>query len=184
VPLLLVGFVVLVALTSQRARVRVWLEWLAGRISVLHRLQLTARADQFLDGLVPLSQPALLLRALFWTAVSWGFSLAAGYIVMFAFYDRAEWSVTALYIAAAAFAIAVPAVPGNIGTYEWAIMLAVSAMGLGSPTDPANVSFGVVVHALNLLVYALMGTLGFIWEGITLGQLTAKVEELDYKPTS
>jgi hypothetical protein len=42
--------------------------------------------------------------------------------------------------------------------------------------DPAQVvSFAVVVHAVNLLLYAVMGTLGFMREGITLGQLTTEV---------
>ena len=55
-------------------------------------------------------------------------------------------------------------------------MLAVSAMGFGPATDAINVSFAVVVHALNLAVYAVMGTLGFVQEGISLTRLTAEVE--------
>jgi hypothetical protein len=133
--------------------------------------------DHFLDGLLPLTRPGLLLRVLFWTGLSWGMSVVAGYIIMFAFYEQASWSATALYIAAAAFVIAVPAVPGNIGTYQWAIMLAVSAVGYGEPTDPVNVSFAVVVHATNLLLYAVVGVLGFMQEGISLGQLTSQVQD-------
>ncbi len=77
-----------------------------------------------------------------------------------------------------------PAVPGNIGTYEWAVMLAVSASGYGPATEAVNVSFGVVVHLINLLVYAVMGSLGFVREGITLGQLAAEVEGLEGQGTT
>lgn len=176
VPLLLVGFGVLVTLAARREHLHRLLAWIVQRAPLLQQRNPAAWLDHFLDGLLPLTQPALLLRALFWTVISWGFSLAAGYILMFAFYDRADWAAAALFIAAAAFVIAVPAVPGNIGTYEWAIMLAMSAMGYGAATDPVNVSFAVVVHALNLALYAVMGTLGFVQEGISLNRLTREVE--------
>ncbi len=180
IPALLAGFAGLLVFASQRTRLHQMIVWLTARVPALERLQIARRADQFLEGLLPLTRPALLLRALFWTAASWGLSVAAGYILMFAFYDAASWATTALYIAAAAFVIAVPAVPGNIGTYEWAIMLAVSAMNQTQPTDAINVSFAVIVHGLNLAVYAVMGTLGFVQEGITLSQLSQRVQELDY----
>lgn len=182
VPILLFGFGILILLAQQRTRVHNWLQMIANPVPALQKLNLLKWADHFLDGLLPLTQLPLLLRALFWTAFSWGLSTAAGYILMFAFYNRASWSATALYIAAAAFVIAVPAVPGNIGTYEWAIMLAASAAGYGLATDPVNVSFAVIVHALNLVVYAVMGTIGFLQEGVTLSQLTSEVQQ--YKSTT
>jgi uncharacterized protein (TIRG00374 family) len=182
VPILLVGFGVLIVLARQRTRVHHWMGIMLNRVPALEKFNLLKLADHFLDGLLPLTQLPLLLRALFWTAFSWGLSVAAGYILMFAFYDRASWPATALYIAAASFVIAVPAVPGNIGTYEWAIMLAVSAFGYGAATDPVNVSFAVVVHALNLAIYAVMGIIGFLQEGVTLNQLSAEVQR--YKSTA
>lgn len=176
-PLLIMGFVVLVVVASQRKLAQRLLARLSAMVSILQRWPLSVWLDHFLDGLLPLARPRLLVLALFWTGLSWGFSLVAGYILMFAFFEQASWSATALYIAAAAFVIAVPAVPGNIGTYQWAIMLALSALGYGEPTAPMIVSFAVVVHAVNLLVYVVMGTLGFLQEGITLGQLTSNVAE-------
>lgn len=134
--------------------------------------------DSFLDGLLPLARLDMLLTVLFWTGVSWGLSAAAGYVLMFTFFDRASWAAAFLYIAAAAFAIAVPAVPGNIGTYEWAVMLAVSALGYGAPTDPVLVSFAVVVHGVNLALYAVFGSLGTVQEGMTLGQLAQEAQRL------
>ena len=176
-PLLIAAFLVLIVVASQRGLAQRLLARLTATVRVLRRWTLSAWLDHFLDGLAPLTRPRLLLSALFWTGLSWGFSVVAGYMLMFAFFEQASWSATALYIAAAAFAIAVPAVPGNIGTYEWAIMLALSALGYGEPTAPVIVSFAVVVHAVNLLVYVVMGMVGFFQEGITLGQLTSDVAE-------
>ena len=176
-PILVIGFLSLVLVASQRRLAQRLMTWLMGKMPVLQRWNLAAWFDHLLDGLAPLTRPGLLLRALVWSGVSWGFSVVAGYILMFAFFEQASWSATALYIAAAAFVIAVPAVPGNIGTYQWAVMLALSALGYGEPTAPTIVSFAVVVHAVNLLLYVVMGTLGFMQEGISLGQLTSDVAE-------
>lgn len=175
---LVVGFSVLIVLASRRAWAQAITAWVVQRMPPLQRLNLAAWLDHFLDGLAPLTRPRLLVLSLFWTAISWGFSVAAGYIIMLAFFEAGDWAATALYIAAAAFVIAVPAVPGNIGTYEWAIMLALSALGYGDPTDSTLVSFAVVVHGLNLAVYAVMGVIGFVQEGITLGQLSSGVQRL------
>ncbi|GIL12950.1 MAG: hypothetical protein BroJett038_16700 [Chloroflexota bacterium] len=130
---------------------------------------------QFLDGLLPLAQPRALLLALGWTAVAWGLSVAAGYVLMFAFYDTASWMATGLYIAAVAFSIAVPAVPGNLGTYEWSILLALAATGYGEPFEVAA-AFALVVHGVNLTVHVSTGMVGFIQEGISLGQLSRGVQ--------
>ncbi|NWG17493.1 MAG: flippase-like domain-containing protein [Chloroflexi bacterium] len=130
---------------------------------------------QFLDGLLPLAQPRALLLALGWTAVAWGFSVAAGYVLMFAFYDIANWMATGLYIAAVAFSIALPAVPGNLGTYEGSILLALAATGYGEPFEVAA-AFALVVHGVNLGVHVSTGIVGFIEEGISLGQLSRDVQ--------
>jgi uncharacterized membrane protein YbhN (UPF0104 family) len=131
----------------------------------------------FLDGLLPLAKPRALFQALVWTVLSWGFSVVAGYILMFAFYPQASWTATCLYIAAAAFAIAVPAVPGNLGPYEGSIILALGAMGFGQPSETVT-AFAIVVHGVNLAVHATTGMIGFIQEGISLEQLSQGVREM------
>ncbi len=179
--LMVAGFVVLIVMASQRQFANRLLQWALGLIgresdSPL-AVRLTRWLDHFLDGLQPLTRPRALSAALVWTAASWGFSTIAGYILMFTFYTQASWAATMLYIAAAAFAIAVPAVPGNLGPYEGSIYLAISAMGYATPAGTA-VAFAVLVHGLNLLVHAITGVLGFIQEGISLEQLSRGVQEM------
>lgn len=171
----IVGFVVLIVLARRRE--------LAGRL--LKRLikdpatqgRLTGWLDHFLDGLQPLTQPRLFAQAVGWTLLSWGFSAIAGYILMFTFYPQASWTATFLYIAAAALAIAVPAVPGNLGPYEGAILLALGVMGYGEPRSAA-VAFAILVHGLNLAVHAVTGVIGFVQEGISLEQLSRGVQNM------
>src|SRR5690606_13652167 len=107
--------------------------------------------------------------------LSWALSAAAGYVLMLAVWDTADFATTCLFIAAASLAIAVPAVPGNIGTYELSILLALQATGYGEPASTAS-AFAILVHAANLVVYAVLGVLGFMQEGISLGQLSQGVK--------
>jgi uncharacterized protein (TIRG00374 family) len=175
------GFATLIILASQQQFANRLLQWVLGLFRQGNdsplALRLTRWLDHFLDGLQPLTRPKALFAALVWTAASWGFSTIAGYILMFTFYPQASWAATMLYIAAAAFAIAVPAVPGNLGPYEGSIYLAISAMGYANPAGTA-VAFAVLVHGLNLLVHASTGVLGFIQEGISLEQLSRGIQEM------
>jgi uncharacterized membrane protein YbhN (UPF0104 family) len=99
----------------------------------------------------------------------------AGYVLMYAFFDEASLAATMLYIAAAAFAIALPAVPGNLGTYEASILLALTAMGYEQSSSA--IAFAVMVHAVNVFVHATTGVFGFIQEGISLTQLSQGVRQ-------
>ena len=156
------------------------------RISVLQRLKLDKFATDFFDGLMPIIDLRALSQAIFWTAISWILSVIAGYILMFAFFEQGgSWAATMLYIAAAAFAIAVPAVPGNIGTYEASILLALSALGYVQPNQSDNaIAFAIAVHAVNVFVHATTGVVGFMQEGISLSQLRTGVRQIQQPSTS
>ena len=176
-PAALVGFLVLVLLARQRPLVHRVLAALTGRFTLLEHLDLLTWFDHFLAGIDPLTRPAALVRVVFWTAISWGFSVVAGYILMFAFYPEGDWAATALFIAAAAFAIALPAVPGNIGTYEASILLALGAIGY-DPMSGTALAFAVMVHGVNVAVHSVTGLAGFIHEGISLAQLSQGVQQM------
>jgi uncharacterized protein (TIRG00374 family) len=191
-PLAVVGFSVLILLAAQRARTESLLDAVVRRLPILNQqkqqIGIKILAAQFLDGLAPLTQPSKLFAAIGLTTLSWGISAAAGHVLMFAFYEQASWATTLMYIAAAAFAIAVPAVPGNIGTYEAAILLALNATGYAAygdgSIDGVALSFAVMVHAVNLFVHAATGAIGFVQEGITLQQLSYGVKRIQHVDAS
>ncbi|MFW5691588.1 MAG: lysylphosphatidylglycerol synthase transmembrane domain-containing protein [Chloroflexota bacterium] len=171
------GFLVMVVLSRRRLTAHRLLSTLTGRVRLLDRFDLERLLDHFLDGLLPLATTRTLFGALFWTALSWGLSVAAGYVLMYTFYDEASLSATALYIAAAAFAIAVPATVGSLGVYELSIVIALEAVGYGEPYATA-VAFAVTVHFVNVMVHAATGIVGFVAEGVTLEQLSAGVRRV------
>ena len=138
---------------------------------------MNAWLEALLDGLQPLTRPRLLLRVIALTLIGWILSLCASYLLILMFYEQADLAVAALSIVAAALVIAVPAVPLNIGTYQWAIMLALAAGGYGAATDAANVSLAISIHAINLLLYTLTGALGLVCEGVTPAKLVRSLGE-------
>jgi uncharacterized protein (TIRG00374 family) len=169
--LALVGFVVLVALARNRARAVRVAGALAERYPLLARLNAVSLLDRALEGFALLKDNAPLWHSVLWTALAWACSVAGGYVLLYAIFDTASPVTAMLYIASAAFAIALPAVPGNIGTYEASILLALVAVGY---QDMAQmVAFAVLVHAVNVFVHTATGALGIVQEGVTLGQLTA-----------
>lgn len=180
-PLVIVGFFLLILMASQRTRALRLVESISSRIPLLQRIDVVALVGHFLDGLRPLTQPSALANTLLWTAISWTFSLASGYVLMLAFYDRADWVVTCLFTAAASFVVAVPAVPGSLGTYELSILLVLQASGYGEPVETAT-AFALLVHGLNLAVTAVLGGYGLLQEGISLQQLSHGVRRLEVSP--
>lgn len=181
-PTAVVGFGILIILARYRQFTEQAITWSEQRIRILKRLPLHTLSQQFLDGLAPLTRWNTLFLAIGLTILSWGISAWAGYVLMYAFYETASWATTFLYIAAAAFAIAVPAIPGNVGTYEGAILLALNATGYtaytASQIDGTALSFAVMVHAVNLFVHAATGIVGFMQEGISLQQLSHEVNQM------
>lgn len=176
-PAVVVGFAFLILLASQQERALKVAERLVGHIGFVQRRNMLAWLRQFLDGLTPLTQPSALIQVVVLAAASWACSLLSGYVLMIAFYGRGDWATTCLFSAAASLAVAVPAVPGNLGTYEASIMLALGAMGFGEPAATA-VAFAIAVHAVNLLVNSALGVYGFVQEGVSLDQLSQGVREM------
>jgi hypothetical protein len=181
-PLVLIGFAVLIVLAINPARSMRIIERFAPK-TLNTRWNIVSWFGHFLDGLKPLTQIRPLIAVILWTAISWSFSLASGYVLMIAFFGAGNWAATCLFTAAASFAVAVPAVPGNVGTYEAAIIVSLQALNIGGINSTAGVyenavAFAIVVHGLNLAVVAVLGVFGFIQEGVTLEQLSQGTRSL------
>jgi len=172
-PTIMIGFLALIALSSQRARTMRVVQGLVDRSALLQRFKIADLFGHFLDGLTPLTQPRMLFRVLFWTFIAWSFSLVSGYVLMPAFFDSPDWVGVCLFTAAASFANALPAAPGSLGVYEGAILLSFQTLGYNNVAIITG--FAVMIHALNLGLNALLGIYGFIQEGVTLSQLSARV---------
>lgn len=170
------GFGILVVLGRQREFVMKLVSRISDSSGWLRRTGVEKLASDFLIGLSPILEPASMLNALFWTGISWLLSLCTNYVLMLAFFENGDWVAIMLSIATASFAIAIPLVPGNIGTYEASILLAFTILGYNQLDTVA--AFALAHHATNVLVIMTVGVIGMIYEGLSLGNLRTQLEQL------
>lgn len=178
-----VGSVVGVVALAVFAARPTWAHYLlekGGRVvPLLRRSQMHNWLDHLLDGIKPLASARATLLLAGWTAVSWFFSVAAGYVLLYAIFDHPTWAASMAMVALAAFVIAVPAVPGSLGPFEAAVAFGLAGAGLvEEASDAPSVAFALLVHVVNLLTYVSMGLIGLWAEDVGLGEVTRAARQL------
>lgn len=174
-----IGVVVLAIFARRPAWAHRLLDAFGRVIPLLRRPKLHDWLDEALAGLVPLGSPRLALLAAGWTAAAWAMSVIAGYVLLFAIFDEPTWAASMAMIALASFAIAVPAVPGNLGPFEAAVVFGLAGAGLvANATDAPAVAFALLLHVVNLATYILMGLIGLWAESVSLGDVTRAARAL------
>ena len=176
------GFVALLVLAWRRDFSETLVRRLMAKAAFLRRWRIDRLASDFFDGLMPMLNRGSFAPIMLWTAVSWLLSAAANYVLMYAFFEQGDWGASVLSIAAVSFAIALPAIPANIGTYEAAILAGLAALGY-EQTDAA-IAYAVTVHAINILLNSAVGIFGLVQEGISLGQLRAGLRQMQHNSAS
>jgi uncharacterized protein (TIRG00374 family) len=188
-------FVALMVLARRRGWAHALLKLFLRALPPLRKLGLPGALDRVLDGLQPLTEWRGLFRIAVWTVISWALSVVAAYVLMYTLFDYPRWDAAILLVAAASLAIAVPATVASVGPFEYAVLISLVAVyGVnvqGLPTgsavsplaqDPAaiarltavqatSLSYALILHAMNVAIYAFMGAIGLIQEGVSLGQV-------------
>lgn len=164
------AFVVLILFARYPAFVHRLLEALEARIGLLRRLSLRRLLDHMLDGLQPLTDWRRAAHAIGWTIIAWLVSLLTFYTLEMAFnvttVDRGLMSVMSVTLAS--FSIAIPVSVAAIGPFEGAVRLAGEALRL----DPVlATSLGFVFHGVTILAYAILGVIGLLVLGVSLGDV-------------
>lgn len=148
-------------------------------IPLLRRPVLHGWLDHLLEGIKPLASARSALEIAWWTAVAWTASVVAGYFLLYAIFDNPTWVASMAMIALASFVIAVPAVPGNLGPFEAAVVFALASTDLvASATDAPAVAFALLLHVVNLLTYISSGLIGLWVEDVSLGEIMGAAKNL------
>jgi uncharacterized protein (TIRG00374 family) len=126
------------------------------------------KVESLLEGLKSLASARDFFRVLFWMAMTWGFSFAWIYTLMFSFFDAPQplWAVFVTGVIA--LGVTAPSSPGYIGVYE-AVM--VGALMVFNIPEPDAFGFAVVSHALFLVVTISLGAVGLSKDGQSLGEV-------------
>ena len=175
------GGVVLAALAYRPQFAFALLAQLSKRLPLLEKLNAEKRLEHFIEGIRPMGIPRIAIGALLWSGISWLLSLAAGYVLLFFLFDTPTLAATLSYIVFATMSVALPAVPGNLGPFEGAVVGGLWIGGMiTSASPPANapaVATGVVLHAITLGIYVSLGILGLLLQHTSVKQITTGTRE-------
>jgi uncharacterized protein (TIRG00374 family) len=177
-----IGVIVLVVFAARPGWAHALLNQVERVVPPLRRPALHRWLDHLLDGIRPLASARATLLAVVWTAAGWTMSVVAGYSLLYAVFDRPTWVASMAMIALASFVVAVPAVPGNLGPFEAAVVFGLASAHLvPSATAAPAVAFALLLHVVNLLTYISLGLVGLWAEDVSLGEVTRAAQSLRKK---
>ena len=176
------GTALLVLMAARRSLAHGLLNAILRVLPFLERLNLGRLLDHTLDGIAPLTSPRTAGAVFLWTVVGWVTSLIQSYVLMYVFYDQPRLSGVLLATAVVSLAVAVPAVPGNVGPFEAAIVFGLTAGGMVAAGDPSQqtkaLAFAVLLHVISVGLYAFLGEIGLSQERISLREVMRAARQL------
>ncbi len=178
-----IGIGVLVVFAARPGWAHALLARMRRFVPPLRRPALDTWLNHLLDGIRPLASPRKALLAVWWTAIAWTASVVSGYILLYAIFDHPTWAAALAMIVLASFVIAVPAVPGNLGPFEAAVVFGLASADLvESATAAPALAFALLVHAVNVASYISLGLIGLWYEDVGLGEVTHAAQMIRTRP--
>lgn len=126
--------------------------WLLRRVTTEELAR--RRAESFVQGFASFRHPATALVAFVLTTLSWLLLALSSWLLLRGFHLDLPFGAGLLVTIATALVLVVPSAPGAVGAFEAAAIVALSAYGVGRAQA---LSYGVVLHALNLVPYLAAG---------------------------
>ena len=177
----IVGIVVLIIAANQRERAVSLVNRILSYIPFLDTAAWTARAEGFLAGLDSLTnlKDAILLVLL--TIVTWLPIILAYYAMLLAVNLEPNLIMAAFVVCAAAFSVALPSSPGQIGVFHAGVIAALQVWG---QADAQAASFAFLYHALNTAIMIGFGIVGIFATGSTFKQVLTSTREFIHREDS
>ncbi|HET7046147.1 MAG TPA: lysylphosphatidylglycerol synthase transmembrane domain-containing protein [Gaiellaceae bacterium] len=143
------------ALLRWRERPVAWALTRLARTRLLTAERADGVARNLVAGLTAFRSPQIALRAFALTVASWLVFALSSWLLLYGF-DVGETGFGAGLLAtiATSLVLVIPAAPGGVGQFEAAAILALSVFGVDRSRA---LSYGVVLHAVNLVPYLVAG---------------------------
>ncbi|MCC7188012.1 MAG: flippase-like domain-containing protein [Anaerolineales bacterium] len=121
--------------------------------------------ESFFSGLSVLTDGWLFVKFLFWMTLNWAIAIVAYYLIIRAFFPQANaiWAMFGLGMAA--FGGAIPSAPGALGTFEGAIVFALTRF---VPDESTAFAAAIAMRLYNYFNSIVIGAIGLSREGQTL----------------
>lgn len=175
-----IGLTVMYLVARNRETVHDWIIRGPGKYKPVQKFVLPY-LDNLLEGLGALTKPQTFLTAVFWIALSWVIGVFNYYIVILSINPDAPlwWGV--LLDSVLAMGIAVPSAPGALGIFEGALVGALKLVGV----DPTlGLAYAVVMHFVQFAVTGILGMIGLMKEGRSLGSIFKAAQTQKEKTSS
>jgi len=121
--------------------------------------------ESFFQGLGVLTDGWLFLRFLFWMTLNWAVAIIPYYLITLAFFPQARWLWSIFGLGMAAFGGAIPSAPGAVGTFEGAVVFALTRF---TPDESTALAAALAMRLYNYISAGVIGGIGFLREGQTL----------------
>jgi uncharacterized protein (TIRG00374 family) len=183
--LALIGIGVLVLCSARPAIPRQILARLTTMLPFLKRYPLERLLDRVLEGVAPLGVFRTAIPIIVWTMLAWSISVTQVYLLLFVFYDSPTLQAALLVSVLSALAIALPAVPGNVGPFEAAVVFALGLSLLAAPDSVGQSrAFGLAVlfHLNSVITFVILGWIGLVQEQMTAAGLFRSVQRQPANP--
>jgi len=124
--------------------------------------------EAFLDGLKVFQSPALLVKAVVWSVAIWLWQSLSFWVAFMAFGIHVGFDVALFVNATVALAVAVPAAPGFIGTFQAGVL---AGLGVYGVPEAAAIALSLGFHVAAFIPVTLIG-LFYAWRlGFSLGDV-------------
>lgn len=169
----LLGLALLILAANQRQCVNQLATAVFNRLPFLNTTRWLAQLNQILDGLHSLTHWRTALQLLAWSIILWLPVLLAYYLILRSVDLPVTPLASAFITCVAAFSVAAPSSPGQIGVFHLAVTAAITEI-LGFNEAPA-LSFAILYHTTQFLFFIVMGLIGLFGAGTTYSQVMQKV---------
>lgn len=142
----------------------------------LHQL-----ADDLLQGLAPLTQWRTGARLLFWSYLLWLPLIGAYAAVLRASGIVPTLTLATVILCTAALSIAAPSSPSQAGVFHVAVTLVLTTVFQQPEAEAA--SFAVIYHALNFVIFLVLGPIGLSKLGESLSSIVSNSRNFGRKST-
>ncbi len=171
------GLGTLFVLARSRERLMLLVRWVLDRMTWLwfSAEHIEALVVKFLDGIAALQQPRRFLAATGFSFLAWLTAGLSAWCILNMFPLAASLPMAFFMLVVSGLAIALPAAPGNLGVWQYAVVLALGVFDV--PPGPA-LGVALIHHLSNYLLTSLLGGLALAREGETLSHLAQSARTL------
>ena len=137
--------------------------------------------ESFFVGLSVLTDGWLFLRFIFWMTLNWAVAIASYYFIVLAFFPQAQFIWAMFCLGAAAFGGAIPSAPGAVGTFEGAVVFALTRF---VPDESTALAAAIAMRLYNYINSGVIGGIGLAREGQTLSGVYQQLMNLRNKESN